>query len=230
MKTGFINAYCHKPVKKYYSYHGEIRDCLIEPDPGTFENFPADVPYGPTQYMLFTHIYISGYYHGDQSYLVAHNAATGTFTLTRVGQAYDPGRDLYWDYRTGIAFDTIALPDNSKIVSGKMSLQVYRNDGWVPFDIIMRNGMPTFPHIYEYPGDYNIGAYWGNGGSCRFREIQEIYFNEVGVGWINKEGITKFQLISSRDLGAVPPTGLEVVTYKRTGANHRLEVGYKLPL
>lgn len=40
MKAGFINAHCRKPAKKYYSYHGEVRDCLIEPDPGPFDEYP----------------------------------------------------------------------------------------------------------------------------------------------------------------------------------------------
>lgn len=41
MKTGFIYGYPNKPTKKGYSYHGVDRDCLIQPDPGPFEEYPA---------------------------------------------------------------------------------------------------------------------------------------------------------------------------------------------
>jgi len=40
MKTGFIHGYLSKPKAKRYSYHGEDRKCLIEPDPDPFEEFP----------------------------------------------------------------------------------------------------------------------------------------------------------------------------------------------
>lgn len=230
MKTGFINAYCHKPVKKYYSYHGEIRDCLTEPDPGPFDDYPADVPYGPVQYMSFPYIFIRGYYREEYPYEDAHNPATGTGTLPKVGQGWYLYRYKYLIIRTAIAFDTIALPDDSKIVSGKIFLQVYRTSGWEPFHIVVRNGMPTFPHLYDYPGDFNFGAYSGSGGSCVFHEVQEIELNEDGVSWINKLGITKFQLISDKDVESDPPLDVGIVTYRLTNANHRLEVGYRLPL
>ena len=32
MKTGFLQGYRNKPVKKYYFYHGQIMDCLLQPD------------------------------------------------------------------------------------------------------------------------------------------------------------------------------------------------------
>ena len=40
MKTGFIHGYTNKPTKKRYSYHGVDRDCLIQPDPGPFDEYP----------------------------------------------------------------------------------------------------------------------------------------------------------------------------------------------
>lgn len=46
MKIGFINAYADKPLKKYYSYHGEVRDCLTQPNPSPFEELPYKPP-GP---------------------------------------------------------------------------------------------------------------------------------------------------------------------------------------
>lgn len=46
MKTGFIHGYPNKPTKKGYSYHGVDRDCLIQPDPGPFEEYPTGPPLG----------------------------------------------------------------------------------------------------------------------------------------------------------------------------------------
>ncbi|MCK4528955.1 hypothetical protein KAW18_16440 [candidate division WOR-3 bacterium] len=46
MKTGFIYGYPNKPGKKRYSYHGVDRDCLIQPDPEPFEDFPIGPPLG----------------------------------------------------------------------------------------------------------------------------------------------------------------------------------------
>ena len=46
MKTGFIHGYPNKPTKKRYSYHGFERDCLMQPNPGPFDEYPFKPP-GP---------------------------------------------------------------------------------------------------------------------------------------------------------------------------------------
>ena len=46
MKTGFIYGYPNKPVKERYGYHGVDRECLIQPDPSPFEEFPTGPPLG----------------------------------------------------------------------------------------------------------------------------------------------------------------------------------------
>ena len=230
MKVGFINAYCNKPGKKYYSYHGSIRDCLIQPDPDPFDDFPADVPYGPTQYMLFTCIYIDGYYKLDEDYNVAHGAAAGNSYLAFVGQNAAGTPIRYSMYRSGIAFDTVALPDEAKIVSGIIKLRIQATYGNMNFEVVIRYGMPTFPHLYEAPGDYYIGNYHGIGGSTVYPRKDRIIFNEDGCSWVNKFGISKFGVLSTKDINKVWPTGNEVVYYKSGPGFHFLEVGYKLPL
>ena len=40
MKTGFTNAFVNKPLTKYYSYHGIIKPCNVQPNPDPFEDFP----------------------------------------------------------------------------------------------------------------------------------------------------------------------------------------------
>ena len=40
MKTGFNNAFVNIPGTKYYSYHGIIKPCNVQPDPDPFEDFP----------------------------------------------------------------------------------------------------------------------------------------------------------------------------------------------
>lgn len=44
MKTGFIHGYANKPLKKYYSYHGILRDCLIQPEADPFEDHDLHLP------------------------------------------------------------------------------------------------------------------------------------------------------------------------------------------
>ena len=39
LNLGLVNGICGKPLKKYYSYHGIIRDCLIECDTPPVEEF-----------------------------------------------------------------------------------------------------------------------------------------------------------------------------------------------
>jgi hypothetical protein len=41
MKTGFINAYADKPIKKQYKYHGLNMECNKTPNPDPFEGFPT---------------------------------------------------------------------------------------------------------------------------------------------------------------------------------------------
>lgn len=40
MKTGFNNAFVNIPGTKYYSYHGRVMPCNIQPDPAPFDDFP----------------------------------------------------------------------------------------------------------------------------------------------------------------------------------------------
>jgi len=44
MKTGFVNAYIKVPLQKYYSYHGTIMPCNIQPNPDPFllEDMPTE--------------------------------------------------------------------------------------------------------------------------------------------------------------------------------------------
>lgn len=50
MKAGFIHGYPNKPTKKRYGYHGFDRDCLIQPEPLPFDEFPALV--GPSWVLI----------------------------------------------------------------------------------------------------------------------------------------------------------------------------------
>lgn len=40
MKTGFTNAFVKIPGTKYYSYHGIIKPCNVQPNPAPFEDYP----------------------------------------------------------------------------------------------------------------------------------------------------------------------------------------------
>lgn len=44
MKTCYMHGDPNKPVRKYYYYHGELRSCLIQPDPGKFDCYDTKKP------------------------------------------------------------------------------------------------------------------------------------------------------------------------------------------
>ena len=61
MKTGFIYGYPNKPGKKRYSYHGLERDCLIQPSPDPFEEFPVVSPLGEWELLWHTALSAGGW-------------------------------------------------------------------------------------------------------------------------------------------------------------------------
>lgn len=119
-------------------------------------------------------------------------------------------------YRSFVFFDTSSLPDDLNIVSAEMLLYtVYDCSVDAEFDIVIQNGQPTRPHegqicnIYHWD-DYYYGHYSGNGGSISSTHLTEgayssIHLNSVGISWINKTGITKLALRSSRDINRNAP-------------------------
>lgn len=232
MKTGFIYGYPNKPVKKRYSYHGLDRDCLIQPDPGPFDDYDIGPPYGPTQYIQVSGLFNWGWYKVGPNYTIVHNSVWGQGTWSRVGQENFGGLNPYRIYRFGVGWNTSFLPDNALIVEANVQMLLVEDHSISDFSIVIRNGMPSYPHVTLNLRDYYINAYSGNGGelSTSGLLLGPIYIWITELSWINKYGNTKFALHSSKDIASSVPSGREYVVLGRAAASARLNIWYQMPL
>ena len=232
MKTGFINAYANKPIKKRYTYHGLNRDCLIQPDPGPFDDYPIDIPYGPEQERAFNSILDDGVYNRNTSYWTCRNAAIAYAFTVWTGQRWEWYSRLYYVHRFGVGWDTGIITPGAKIIEARITLKVISFKLGPGFDLVVQNGMPTYPHIPRVKSDYNEGYYSGNGGSAPASTASEIviHLNSEGLNWINAGGITKFMIRSSRDIDGLVPTGTEEMRWDGGDGKTVLVVKYKEPL
>jgi hypothetical protein len=157
-------------------------------------------------------------YKTNSNYNTAWTASTGTISSSdnyiSIGQnkvaSLPPD---YRIYRGFVLFNTSSLPSNAVIDNAKLSL--YKKDDYstTDFAITIQNGQPVYPHNPLQTGDYVKSHYSGNGGS-----LNTMYFvngrNDFGLtnlSWINRTGITKLCLRSSRDISGTTPTGSEYV-------------------
>lgn len=233
MKTGFIQAYANKPLKKYYSYHGIRKDCLIQPDPSSFIDYPIDWPYGPIQYMSFNNLHRVGWANANANYHTARNATEAIVYIGYVGQDY---KTIWWYgyyvMRRGLIFDTSVLPGNARIRSAYIRLWIKADRSGTGFDVVIRNGGGVFPHLpYNYP-DYFYANYTGNGGSSPAGGTGNFYIEltPTGLTWIRKGDKTRLALVSSRDIYSANPVSCEYLDVGNSVGNTYLYVAYQLPL
>ncbi len=232
MCTGFTNFDAKRMMKKYYSYHGIIMPCKIPANPGPKICEEIYIPYGPTKYATVKTIFVEGWRREGYPYLPIHDAIVGDKFLGYVGQLWSSTFGIFWVGRLGMGFEVTGLPANYKLVRVGISLQII-NMSLVPdFDIVLRSGMPEFPHVIPDLWDYNKDHYSGNGGSMSTVGANPTWlpFNELGYTWIKSSGISKFVLVSQRDIDSIQPHDYEFVQYRKTTASVRLYVGYKEPL
>ncbi len=169
-----------------------------------------------------------GLYKTSTNYLTARNSATSTSVSNAVGQNKS-GSD-YFIYRYFVGFNTSGLDDVALIQSAYITLTNDGDSSATDFDIIIKNGMPTYPHSPVVTGDYALSNYDGNGGSVNTANTYTVInLNATGLGWVNKTGITKFALISSRDIGTELPVGIEFIQYNTGGGRTTLTVVYFVP-
>jgi len=133
-----------------------------------------------------------------------------------VGQWYD---GWYQAIRAPLIFTTSTIPSGATIEYAVFSFS-YSYDQSITddFDIIIQNGQPTYPSHPPVREDYNLLYYSGDGGSINTLNLPKpalIELNATGKTWIQKGAgaLTKLMLRSSRDIGAVPPTGREYVMW-----------------
>jgi len=179
---------------------------------------------------------------GGTSYATVHNATSGDMedegaTTMIIGQRkIGAGYEIY---RGFVFFDTSSVPDDAIITSATLKLTGYVDCSDTNFDIVIQNGQPDYPNYPDLlPTDYNCTYYSGIGGSFNTSGYSYdpdgigIVLTPTGRGWINKAGITKLCLRSSRDKDYVAPTGNEYVgvyTYEYgMGLQPKLEVTYTI--
>ena len=154
------------------------------------------------------------------SYLDARNSESGrsvwdTLYFICGGQIYSD--EEYYVYRGFLFFDTSSIPDTATITSVKLSIKVAFDESATDFNLTIQNGQPTYPHMPLQDSDFYYIHYQGNGGQLDTSTITEgqwynITFTSEALNWINKEGITKLCLRSSRDIDSIPPTGNEAIS------------------
>lgn len=148
---------------------------------------------------------------GSSSFLV-NNEPIGI-----VGQDGSEESEFYIA-RLALIFDTSEIPTDATITKSVLNLfctgEMYPNNH---FDIVVQNGMPDYPHIPVEVNDYNMVHYSGNGGSintedCIIEDYNNIELNADGRSWINKGGMTKFMLRSSKDINGEAPTTMDIIS------------------
>ncbi|HVQ01114.1 MAG TPA: PKD domain-containing protein, partial [Candidatus Thermoplasmatota archaeon] len=165
-------------------------------------------------------------YNSSNNYGAVHDVANGTVSSNAayisIGQKkVSTFPQSYTVYRGFVFFNTSALPTNAYLDSALLSL--YKKDDYsaTDFNITIQSGeisgqqsgQPTYPHDPLQAGDYNQSHYLGNGGSLNTTNFVNGHNNITltSLSWINKTGITKLCLRSSRDINRKTPTGNEYI-------------------
>lgn len=131
-----------------------------------------------------------------------------------VGQVFYSYPNEYRILRSAFVFNTTNLPNNALISDATLTLTFESYYVDVSFFVVVQNGQPTYPHIPMELGDYDRTLYSGNGGQVNMttspfgvipQPTVDIELNDYGKIWINKTGLTKFMLRSSRDIEGIAP-------------------------
>lgn len=134
------------------------------------------------------------------------------------------GAEFYSDkfvvYKSALYFNTSSIPADATITG--VTLYLYGRNNWSTqdFDIVIQNGMPTYPHDPMEMGDFNMTHYSGDGGSVNttgwsIEGYNLITLNVTGESWIQKGAgaVTKLCLRSSKDIDNIEPTDESTVSF-----------------
>ena len=112
-------------------------------------------------------------------------------------------------------FDTSSLPTGCTISSAKITFtgsQFYASPT-PSFNIVLMTGGGTYPSNPIVSTDYNFSYYSGNGGSISYSSWPgDLTFNSTGISWIKDSDVTRFMLMSSKDISSTSPSQLEAVS------------------
>lgn len=152
----------------------------------------------------------------DGTYSVAHDKAVSDYLWTNTTLIV--GQNTNYDvHRSFLYFDTSSIPDDAVVISAKIRLKAadLDHDAIDNFNIVIRrNTAGTYPSNPLVKADFDYTFYTGDGGSINIDDVSStgltyIYLNSTGLDWISKTGVTKLVLVSSQDINAITPTGLE---------------------
>lgn len=182
-----------------------------------------------------------------ETYLAIHDSSNGDTVDNSsdhivIGQVYfdsnpPAGEMVYFIGRSFLYFDTSIIPSNANIISVKLYIYCFLDNSDTDFYIVLQDGQPNYPHSSLVLADYNKNNYKNNGGQITTSGIAInnytiIPFNSNGKNWVNKDGITKFCLRSSRDIASIQPTGLESIRIytleKGEGYKPKLTITYEI--
>jgi hypothetical protein len=109
--------------------------------------------------------------------------------------------------RLAAIFDTSPLGDDD-IASARLQIYMEQDSSFTDFDITIQKCAPPYPHIPVVLGDYDYNQYSDNGGVLSTLGIgavgwKNVPLNATGIGWLNKTGITKLMVRSSRDIAGL---------------------------
>lgn len=157
----------------------------------------------------------------DVVYLNAHDSASGeslnlaaSYSYLQIGQYTDGTFDIY---RGLLYFDTSSIPDDAYVTDVTFRFWGVSDQSTTDFTIVLYSGMPTFPSEPPVLTDYNKNNYDTTSGIAFSTsdfvtsDWNEDDFTDIGCAEINKEGVSKFYLLSAFDVNGTPPTNSEYV-------------------
>jgi len=204
---------------------GEIDVSTITTDFGAGSYMFGDDYTLPSSYDVRFLIEYSG---GDSNNYIEmftdNDATSGDFTYYSGGSYSDDNTEdgnlrihyvYYLYYRSFLFFDTSVIDDAETINEAKIRLYLQIDNSDVDFDVIVQSGMPDYPGDPIVADDYDRARYSGDGGSWNTSNwdselgYADIVLNATGRSWINKTGVTKFCLRSSRDIDEIDPAMID---------------------
>jgi len=176
MKTGFIHGFPNKPGKKRYSYHGIDRDCLVQPNPDPFEEFPTgpplgnwvlvfDGPIGSAWYGYYK-FFPTGFLKSTDDYLCPNGLGTlkNLYYFTEVDiYPYRTGQmmNVMWSDGLNCKYSFITAGYYKHIYKAWFNLQWYKggelwdcfNISWSSHARVWKSEDGEFPGYYPIPQD-----------------------------------------------------------------------------
>jgi len=134
--------------------------------------------------------------------------------------------------RSFVYFNTAGLPDNANIDSSILKLYGTSapESAWGAWNLIIQEGMPTYPSDPLVTSDYLYSRYAGNGGTLASSSMgsgyKEISLSAQGLTWINLSGTTKFALKEKEhDADDVQPSAPTTDSYNNKWSVYAYEQG-----